>query len=321
MGTHGAAGDLELSLMRTFLAVVHHGSLGKTASAFEMTQPAVSHRMFRLERIVGQKLFARGKNGITLTHHGDLLFSYANRAVDRNEEMLVRLRGESTPKRVVLGISADVFLFGLAAALKRFQSIQSNLELKVVVSAPSRLEALLKGGQLDLVIADPSSFTGTPAVKWLVPLEWAASNDLHLDQSQPIPLVLFEAPCAWQEEMLKSLRTAGWDFRVTLETASMDAVLTGVQSGLGMAALPAATVRNLKLTSLLDAGLPPPPKIQFGLFRSGVSSKSAYTVLEDVLASVFQSGVDLADSSIDPAFGPASGTPLTTGWPLRPIHS
>jgi DNA-binding transcriptional LysR family regulator len=288
MATPGAVGDLELSLLRTFLAAVRHGSLGKTAAAVDMTQPAVSQQMLRLERIVGQKLFARGRNGITLTHHGDLLISYANRAVDLNEEMLVRLRAEHAPERVVLGMSADVALVGLAPALKRSQSIHPNLELKVVVSALSRLEALLKGGELDLVIGDPSLLAGTPAVKWLVPLDWAASKDLRVDQSRPIPLVLFESPCAWQEEMLQSLRTAGRDWRVTFESASMDAILTAVQSSLGVAALPAAAIRNFKLTSVQSAGLPPAPKIQFGLFRSGVSPRGAHDVLEDVLASIFQ---------------------------------
>jgi DNA-binding transcriptional LysR family regulator len=289
MATPAAVGDLELSLLRTFLAVVHHGSLGKTAVAVEMTQPAVSQQMLRLERIVGQKLFARGRNGITLTHHGDLLISYANRAVDLNEEMLIRLRARNATERIALGMSADVALVGLAPALKRFQSLHPNLELKVVVSTLPRLEALLKGGQLDLVIGDPSLFTGAPAVKWLVSLEWAASKDLDVDQSRTVPLVLFENPCAWQEEMLQSLRTGGWGWRVTFESASMDAILTAVQSGLGVAALPAAAIRDFKLTNMQSVGLPLAPRLQFGLFRNGVSPRGARTVLEDVLASNFPS--------------------------------
>jgi DNA-binding transcriptional LysR family regulator len=287
MATQTAVGDLELSLLRTFLAVVQHGSLGKTAAAIEMTQPAVSQQMLRLERIVGQKLFARGRNGITLTRHGELLISYANRAVDLNEEALVLLRAQKPSERVGLGITTDVAMVGLGPALKRFQSLHPDLELKVVVSALPRLEALLRGGQLDLVIADPNLLSGTPAIKWLVALEWAASKYLPLDQSRPLPLVLFEAPCAWQQEMLGSLRSAGWDWRVTFESASMDAILTAVQSGLGIAALPTAAIGNFKLAGMQGTGLPPAPKIQFGMFRSGASQGGAHTVLEDVLASIF----------------------------------
>lgn len=287
MATQVAGGDLELTLLRTFLAVVRHGSLGKTAAAVEKTQPAVSQQMLRLEKIVGQRLFARGRNGITLTRHGELLVSYANRALDLNEETLARLRTERAPERLVLGMSTVVALVGLAPALKRFQSIYPGLELKVMVSDSSGLEGLLKAGQVDLVVGEPDLLTAMPVAKWLVPLEWAASKSLCPDQNRPVPLVLFEGPYAWQQEMLDSLRAAGWEWRVTFESASVDAILTAVQSGLGMAALPAETIRNSRLARIESASLPSAPKIQLGIFRGVANSSGAHAVLEDVLASVF----------------------------------
>ena len=65
--------DLELSLLRTFLAVVRHGSMGRTAAAVAKTQPAVSQQMLRLEKIIGRKLFYRSRGGVKLTSHGELL--------------------------------------------------------------------------------------------------------------------------------------------------------------------------------------------------------------------------------------------------------
>jgi DNA-binding transcriptional LysR family regulator len=288
MATHATSGDLELTLLRTFLAVVRHGSMGKTAAAVEKTQPAVSQQMLRLEKTVGQTLFARSRNGITLTRHGELLVSYANRALDLNEETLARLRTEKAPERLLLGMSTVVALVGLAPALKRFPSIYPDLELKVVVSGSSALEGMLKAGQVDVVIGEPGLLTGTPGAKWLVPLEWAASRNLRLDKNRSVPLVLFEGPCAWQQEMLDSLRSAGWEWRVTFESASVDAILTAVQSGLGMAALPDETIRNSRLARIENAGLPPAPKIQLGIFRGVVKPSGAHAVLEDVLASVFE---------------------------------
>src|ERR1039458_7746527 len=63
--------DLDLSLLRTFLAVVRHGSMGRTAAAVAKTQPAVSQQMLRLEKIIGRKLFYRSRAGVTLTSHGE----------------------------------------------------------------------------------------------------------------------------------------------------------------------------------------------------------------------------------------------------------
>jgi hypothetical protein len=162
--------NLELSLLRTFLALVQHGSMGKTAAAARVTQPAVSAQVLRLENIVGRRLFVRNRNGAKLTSHGELLITYANRAVALNEEALARLRGETMRKRVTLGMSTEVALIGFATAMKQFRSLHQDLELRVVVTSPKKLDTLLKAGKLDLAIADPAFMTKRPAAKWLVPL-------------------------------------------------------------------------------------------------------------------------------------------------------
>src|SRR5208337_1624215 len=67
MRTQMEADNLDVGLLRTFLALVEHGSMGKTAVAVDKTQPAISQQMLRLEKIVRQKLFVRGRNGTKLT--------------------------------------------------------------------------------------------------------------------------------------------------------------------------------------------------------------------------------------------------------------
>lgn len=106
--------------------------------------------VLRLERIVGRSLFVRNKNGAKLTCHGEMLIAYANRAVELNEEALALLRGETMRKRVTLGMSTEVALIGFAAAMKQFRSIHQDMELRIVVTAPNKLDALLKAGKLDL---------------------------------------------------------------------------------------------------------------------------------------------------------------------------
>ena len=61
MRTQMETDSLDWGLLRTFLVVVEHGSLGKTAVAVDKTQPAISQQMRRLEKVVGQKLFVRGE--------------------------------------------------------------------------------------------------------------------------------------------------------------------------------------------------------------------------------------------------------------------
>ncbi len=291
IGERKESRNLELSLFRTFLAVVEHGTMGKTATAARISQPTVSAQVLRLEKIVGHRLFNRSSNGAKLTSHGELLIGYANRAVDLNEEALSKLHGESADRQVTLGLSTEVALVGFAGALDRLRSIRHNLELKIVMTTSNKLGALLKAGKLDLAIGDPAFITKRPAATWLLPFEWAAGKDFEIDPSRPLPLVLFESPCSWQDDMLNSLSRAGWTWRVCFESGSLDAILAATQSALGVAALPAA-ILNGKLARVQNAKLPPAPQIQFGLFRTTSLPSAARTVLEIVLDSMFGSGAE-----------------------------
>jgi len=102
--------NLDLCLLRTFLALVQHGSMGKTAAAARVTQPAVSAQVLRLENIVGRRLFVRNRNGAKLTTHGELLITYANRAVALNEEALARLRGETMRNTMLPFITRNLLI-------------------------------------------------------------------------------------------------------------------------------------------------------------------------------------------------------------------
>jgi len=286
MSLHAAIPDLEIGLLRTFVLVIHHGSIGKAAEAIDMTQPAVSQRLIKLERIVGHKLFDRGRNGLSLTTHGEMLMSHAHSAIQLSEEALGRLRGTSVRKQVSLGTSADVALAGLVPALRRLQSIHLDLELRVVVTAPARLDTLLRNRQLDLVIASPKLMTTSPSITWPVPLHWTSHRNLPIDRSLPLPLVLFENPCAWQDEMLESLLKAHWEWRVTFQSSSLDAIVAAARSGLGMAVLPREIMHNSKLVRVDKLGLPPAPHLEFGLFPATGLASEARTLFEVAMGSV-----------------------------------
>jgi DNA-binding transcriptional LysR family regulator len=280
--------DLELSLLRTFLAVVRHGSMGKTAAAVSKTQPAVSQQMSRLEKIIGRKLFSRSRGGVNLTGHGELLVAYATRAVDLNEEALARLREEAASGPVRLGLSEETALAGLTPTLKRFQRTHPEVELKLTVAGPAKLDFLLAQGELDFLISDPTRIAGIAVIEWRSRLTWLASTDLSIDPFKTLPLVLCENAGSWRGEILSSLRRAGWDCRVVFEGASLDATLAAVESGLGVSALLRESVRNTGIREVSHARLPVLPEVRFGLFRSRTTATRARALMEAALTASLQ---------------------------------
>jgi DNA-binding transcriptional LysR family regulator len=280
--------DLELSLLRTFLAVARHGSMGRTAAAVAKTQPAVSQQMLRLEKIIGRKLFYRSRGGVKLTSHGELLVTYANRAIDLNEEALARLREESASGPVRLGVSEQTALAALTPALKRFQRTHPNVELKLTVAAPSKLEFLLTQGELDFAISDPARIASRPVLEWKSRLAWLASTDFSIDSFRVLPLVLCESTRWWRDKILSLLRRAGWEWRVVFESASLDATMAALDSGLGVSALLPETVRNTGINEVKNARLPVLPAVRFGMFRSRTTATRARALIEAALAASLQ---------------------------------
>jgi len=67
------ARNLDLNLLRVFLAVAERGSVTAAAEALYLTQPAVSAALRRLTAAIGAPLFAKQGRGLTLTTRGAAL--------------------------------------------------------------------------------------------------------------------------------------------------------------------------------------------------------------------------------------------------------
>ena len=157
----------------------------------------------------------------------------------------------------------------------------------MAIVPPAKLEAMLTRGDPHLAISELSVMRRSPVATCGVQLQWAAQKDSTIDQSEAVPLVLFEGPCAWQDDILNTLRRGGHEWRVTFESSSLDALLAATKSGLGIAALPAEVIRRSRLAHLKSASLPPAPTIEFGLFQATALPKRAQTLLEVIRTSTF----------------------------------
>ena len=276
--------DLDLSLLRTFLTVMRHGSMGRAAAEVAKTQPAVSQRILRLEKIIGQKLFFRRRDGLKLTGHGELLVEYANRAIDLNEEALARLRRQSVSGPVRIGVSEEGILAHLSPAFKRFQRTYPDVDLQLTIAGPLNLECMLNEGTLEFAISDLTEAVSQALLEWNSHPAWFASAELTLDPFCPLPLILPQSAGSWRNRTLDSLRTAGWAWRIVLEGASLDATIAAIQSGLGVSVLLREGARSIGMREVKHTRLPELPQVRYGLFRSTSSPTRAQSLMEATLA-------------------------------------
>jgi molybdate transport repressor ModE-like protein len=69
--------DLDLRLLRSFLAVAQCGKVSTAAKHLHLSQPAVTAHLRRLEEIVGKPLVSRSTRGVRLTTHGHALRTFS----------------------------------------------------------------------------------------------------------------------------------------------------------------------------------------------------------------------------------------------------
>ena len=88
----------DLAAMDMLLSVARHGSMGRAAEEHGVTQPAVSSRIRRMERLLGVALIERTAQGSALTGAGSLVVEWARDVVESAaalERGVEALRGQA----------------------------------------------------------------------------------------------------------------------------------------------------------------------------------------------------------------------------------
>ncbi|GAA2819463.1 LysR substrate-binding domain-containing protein [Crossiella cryophila] len=102
--------DVDLKLLRYFLAVADEGTFTRASERLSMTQPALSRAIRTLEKAVGTPLFTRGPRGTTLTPAGLILSQDARTLVESVGAALTRAArfGPDRPPLRVTAPGCDV---------------------------------------------------------------------------------------------------------------------------------------------------------------------------------------------------------------------
>lgn len=141
----------ELIHLRT---VVEHGSINSAASRIGISQPALTRSIKRLEQSLGVKLLNRTARGVSTTIYGEALVDYA-RSVDaelqRAAWAVETLKGGMEGQLRVGGLTG-VMTWLFPETLVELQKAKPNLTVRVVEAQPSALMAMLRLGELDLIV-------------------------------------------------------------------------------------------------------------------------------------------------------------------------
>lgn len=293
--------NLDLDLLRTFVAVADLSTFVAAAAAVCRTQSAVSQQMQRLEQLVGKELFARHGRNKLLTEQGIQLLGYARKILRFNDEACMSLMFSSLQGILTIGASDETAETILPFLLNRIGSFYPKLTLEIKVLNHTEAVDMLASGEIDLALTTHQATEFDTLILRTSPTLWYCAADYVLPREESIPLILLEAPGPFREDIIAALNAASAPWHLAHSASTLAGVKAAVKAGLGVTARPVEMMSPELRVVGKNEGLPALPDTQY------VLSCNAHRISESAQA-IFQSLTqDYNPWSSEPALTPEGG--------------
>lgn len=255
-----------LSSYKVFFEVAKAGNISKAAKRLEISQPAISKSIVKLEEQIGVRLFHRSSRGVHLTAEGEILFGHIEEAfgyIDRGEEELRRLR-EFHIGHLRIGASTTLCKYVLIPYLKEYLKDNPHMKITIENQATAKTIQKIENHKLDvgaIVLSEPRRgirfskimdvediFVCRPS--YLEHLREMA-RDGEVDIFASANLMLLDRENISRQHIDEYFREQGIVPRQILEISTMDLLIEFAKIGLGVSAV----IREFVLTELKEGTL------------------------------------------------------------------
>jgi DNA-binding transcriptional LysR family regulator len=264
--------NLDLDLVRSFVAIAEVKSFTRAGERLGRSQSAVSLQMRRLEDLIGRRLFSRDPRHVVLTLEGEAFLPQARRLLRLNDEILSELTGGDVAGEVRLGAPEDFATVHLPDILGEFTRANPKATLAVTCDLTLNLLEQLRDGALDLALVKREPLGPDMGVRvWREPLVWVGADASVAEAEGPIPLVVAPSPCVYRKRAIGALERAGRPWRCAYTSPSLAGQQAALRAGLGVTVLPLEMAPS-DLARLGPAqGLPDLPDTEIALMRAATA--------------------------------------------------
>ncbi|MFK7938690.1 MAG: LysR family transcriptional regulator [Roseovarius sp.] len=180
--------NLDMTTLRSFVAVAEHGGVTRAAAALNLTQSAVSMQLKRLEELLGQDFLDRSNRKIALTGSGEQLLSYAKRLVELNDEAVGRLTDDEFEGEITFGVPHDIIYPVIPNVLKKFNAAFPRVRVRLTSSYSTALLESFGRGEIDVILTTESVSGPGGETLTELPLRWYGAPGGTAYKQRPLPL-------------------------------------------------------------------------------------------------------------------------------------
>ncbi|MEE4188602.1 MAG: LysR family transcriptional regulator [Roseobacter sp.] len=278
--------NLDVTTLRSFVAVADAGGVTRAAGFLHLTQSAVSMQLKRLEEVLGLDLLDRSGRTIALTASGEQLLVYARRMVALNDEVIGRLTDQAYEGEIVLGVPHDIVYPAIPQVLKQFNSAFPRMRVHLVSSYTRALKEQFGRGECDLILTTETALEQGAETLCRKPLRWVGAPGGVAWRQKPLKLA-FGRLCTFRPRVIEALDAAQIPWEVIVETDSDRTIEATVSADLAINTMIEGTEPPHLERIEHAGGLPELPMQQINLYGASSRGGVVHDTLADLLRRAF----------------------------------
>ncbi len=282
--------NLDITTLRSFVAVADSGGVTRAAGFLHLTQSAVSMQLKRLEELLGIELLDRSGRRIALTSAGEQLLVYARRMVALNDEIMARLTDQDFEGELKLGVPYDVVYPAIPRVLQQFHAAFPRVKVQLISSYTRALKEQFVRGEIDMIVTTETGVEDGAETLCCKSLVWVGARGGSAWRQYPLKLA-FGRLCLFRPLVVEILERERVDWELAVESDSDRTIEATVSADLALNVVLAGTFPP-HLEEIDHGGaLPDLPQQRINLFASGKGD-----MMQDAMANLLRSAFGEADN-------------------------
>ena len=225
--------NLDMTALRSFVAVADAGGVTRAAGFLNLTQSAVSMQVKRLEDMLAVTLLDRSGRQVGLTAQGEQMLGYARRMLSLNDEAFLRLTTDVHEGEVVLGVPHDIVYPAIPQVLQRFAREYPKMKVTLISSFTTVLKAQFSRGECDVILTTEDDVAPGGETLAELPLVWVGAPGGVAWKTRPLKLA-YEHNCIFRQGVQAALDEAGIPWQMAVESDSTRTIEASVSADLAV---------------------------------------------------------------------------------------
>lgn len=245
--------NVESSDLRIFRIVAQEQSISKAALKMGYVQSNVTLRIQKLEKELGQSLFERSNKGITITEAGRQLWNYADQIVDLLDEATRILKVKLPSYQLQLGATPTVAASRLPQWLRAYYDENRDVDVSIQTHGQIELMNQVVNQKLDGAFISSQYYHQNiqSVFEYTEQLVILSADHIHTESEllQQRLIVNTFPDCPYRRYLeewyhSKSKSHSLQQLPRVIEVDTVEAIIRGVTTGLGISLLPERIVRS-----------------------------------------------------------------------------